>query len=38
MNLYIFQKTILLKKNLYQQKVISIIFIRLIRWIFTKKG
>ena len=31
-------KTILLKKNLYQQKVISIIFIRLIRWIFTKKG
>ena len=25
-------------KNLYQQKVISIIFIRLIRWIFTKKG
>ena len=38
MNLYIFQKTILLKKNLYQQKVISIIFIHLIRWIFTKKG
>ena len=31
-------KTILLKKNLYQQKVISIIFIRLIRWIFTKRG
>ena len=30
-------KTILLKKNLYQQKVISIIFIRLIRWIFTKR-
>ena len=27
-----------IKKNLYQQKVISIIFIRLIRWIFTKKG
>ncbi len=37
-SVYLPKKTILLKKNLYQQKVISIIFIRLIRWIFTKKG
>ena len=38
MNLYIFQKTILLKKNLYQQKVISNYFYPFDKMDFHKKG